>query len=345
MADLVTDIALIGMAGRCPGARDVAEFWRNLVNGTESITHFSSAELEVTNAKALAERSDYVRACAIITDADQFDAAFFGIHPKEAELIDPQQRIFLECCWHAFEDAGYDPLNHQGLTAVFAGCSFNSYFARGTIAGAAAVADYTEGYQVSNFNALLASNFEFLPTRVAYKLNLRGPAFSLNCGCSTSLVAVAQACLHLQNYQCDMALAGGVSITFPQRRGYLHEPGGIVSPDGHCRAFDAAAAGTVFGDGAAVVLLKRLDEALAAGDNISAVIKGFGLDNDGAAKVGLTAPGVEGQARAIAMAHSAAGVDPASISYVEAHGTGTALGDPIEIAALTQAFRRSTDAR
>ncbi len=345
MADLVTDIAIIGMAGRLPGARDVAEFWRNLVNGTESITHFSSAELEVANAKALAERSDYVRARAIITDADQFDAAFFGIHPKEAELIDPQQRIFLECCWHAFEDAGYDPLNHQGLTAVFAGCSFNSYFARSTMAGATAVADYTEGYQVSNFNATLASNFEFLPTRVAYKLNLRGPAFSLNCGCSTSLVAVAQACLHLQNYQCDMALAGGVSITFPQRRGYLHEPGGIVSPDGHCRAFDEAAAGTVFGDGAAVVLLKRLDEALAAGDHIYAVIKGFGLANDGAAKVGFTAPGVEGQARAIAMAHSAADVDPASISYVEAHGTGTALGDPIEIAALTQAFRRSTDAR
>ncbi len=345
MSDALTDIAIIGMAGRFPGARDINEFWRNLCAGVESITHFAPGELEIDDAAAVSGMPNYVRARAIIEDADKFDAAFFGIYPKEAELIDPQQRMFLECCWHAFEDSGYDPLVYTGITAVFAGCSFNSYFAQHVCSNRDDISQYTAGYQVSNFITTLGSNFEFLPTRVAYKLNLRGPAFSLNCGCSTSLVAVSQACLSLQNYQCDMALAGGVSITFPQRRGYLYEPGGMVSPDGHCRTFDAASQGTVFGDGAAVVLLKRFQEAVADRDRIYAVIKGFGVTNDGAAKVGFTAPGVDGQASAIAMAHSAAGVDPASISYIEAHGTGTPLGDPIEIAALTQAFRRSTTRR
>ena len=346
MSDALTDIAIIGMAGRFPGARDVGEFWRNLCAGVESITHFAPGEIEIDDAAAAAARMpNYVRARAIIEDADKFDAAFFGIYPKEAELIDPQQRIFLECCWHAFEDAGYDPLTFEGMAAVFAGCSFNSYFAQQVCADRDFVSRYAAGYQVSNFTTTLGSNFEFLPTRVAYKLNLRGPAFSLNCGCSTSLVAVTQACLSLQNYQCDLALAGGVSITFPQKRGYLYEPGGMVSPDGHCRTFDAASQGTVFGDGAAVVLLKRLQDAVADRDQIYAVIKGFGVTNDGAAKVGFTAPGVDGQASAIAMAHSAAGVDPATISYIEAHGTGTPLGDPIEIAALTQAFRRATTQR
>ena len=346
MSDALTDIAIIGMAGRFPGAGDVGTFWRNLCAGIESITHFAPSELEADDAvAAVAHQPNYVRARAIIEDADKFDAAFFGIYPKEAELIDPQQRIFLECCWHAFEDSGYDPLVYKGLTAVFAGCSFNSYFAQQICGDREDISRYAAGYQVSDFITTLGSNFEFLPTRVAYKLNLRGPAFSLNCGCSTSLVAVSQACLSLQNYQCDLALAGGVSITFPQKRGYLYEPGGMVSPDGHCRSFDASSQGTVFGDGAAVVLLKRLQEAVADGDQIYAVIKGFGVTNDGAAKVGFTAPGVDGQASAIAMAHSSAGVDPASISYVEAHGTGTPLGDPIEIAALTQAFRRATTQR
>jgi amino acid adenylation domain-containing protein len=345
MSAAITDIAIIGMAGRFPGARDIAQLWQNLCDGRESITHFSADELEVKDAAALAARPDYVMARAIMADADKFDAAFFGIYPKEAELIDPQQRIFLECCWHAFEDAGYDPLAYKGAAGVYAGCSFNSYFLESVFTDPASLHKYTAGYQVSDFLTTLGANFEFLPTRVAYKLNLKGPAFSQNSGCSTSLVAICQACLSLQNYQCDLALAGGVSITFPQKRGYFHEPGGMVSPDGHCRTFDEAAQGTVFGDGAGVVLLKRLEDALADGDHIYAVIKGFGLNNDGAAKVGFTAPGVEGQARAIAMAHAAAGVDPASISYIEAHGTATPLGDPIEIAALTQAFRRATQAR
>ena len=310
--------------------------------GVESIRHFSSAELDET-ARAFADEANYVKARAIIDDADKFDAAFFGIYPKEAELIDPQQRIFLECCWHACEDAGYDPHRYA---AVRSGCTPAAVqtliFCAMSAPRQSFIGEYTAGYQVSNVAALLGSNFEFLPTRVAYKLNLKGPAFSLNCGCSTSLVAVCQACLSLQNYQCDMALAGGVSITFPQERGYLHEPGGMVSPDGHCRTFDEQAQGTVFGDGAGVVLLKRLEDALTDGDHLYAIIKGFGLSNDGDSKVGFTAPGVDGQERAIAMAHAMAAVDPASITYIEAHGTATPLGDPIEIASLTQSFNRHT---
>ena len=343
MTDNLTDIAIIGMAGRFPGARNIGEFWRNLCAGVESIRHFSVDELDET-AKGFASSANYVKARAIIEGADEFDAAFFGIYPREAELIDPQQRIFLECCWHAFEDAGYDPQQCAEAVGVYAGCSPNSYFLRNICGDGGFAGEYTAGYQVSNVPTMLGSNFEFLPTRVAYKLNLKGPAFSLNCGCSTSLVAVCQACLSLQNYQCDMALAGGVSITFPQARGYLYEAGGMVSPDGHCRTFDAAAQGTVFGDGAGVVLLKRLEDALRDRDHVYAIIKGFGLTNDGNAKVGFSAPGVEGQVRAVAMAHASAGIDPSSITYIEAHGTGTPLGDPIEIAALTQAFRRHTSA-
>src|SRR5216683_202348 len=341
----ITDIAIIGMDGRFPGARNIAEFWRNLCDGVEAITRFSADELEVPDRDALDHLPNYVKARGVMADVDKFDAAFFGIYPKEAELIDPQQRIFLECCWHAFEDAGYDPLTYEGIAAVYAGCSPRTYFLRSICAEPDFIARYTTGYQVDNLHAMLGSNFEFLPTRVAYKLNLRGPAFSLNSGCSTSLVAVSQACLSLQNYQCDLALAGGVSITFPQKRGYLYEPGGMASPDGHCRTFDEQAQGTVFGDGAAVVLLKRLTDAIADRDHIYAVIKGFAVTNDGTNKVGFTAPAVEGQARAIAMAQAGAGVDPATISYIEAHGTGTPLGDPIEIAALTQAFRQHTQAK
>jgi amino acid adenylation domain-containing protein len=345
MADNLTDIAIIGMAGRFPGARDIGELWRNLCAGRESIRFFTVEELEDDESRAQAQQPNYVRARAIMDDVDKFDASFFGIYPREAELIDPQQRIFLECCWHAFEDAGYDPLTYKDVVGVFAGCSPNSYFLKHVCADRDSIGVYSAGYQVSDFVKTLGTNSDFLATRVAYKLNLKGPAFSLNCGCSTSLVAVSQACLSLQNYQIDMALAGGVSITFPQRRGYLYEPGGMVSPDGHCRTFDRDAQGTVFGDGAAVVLLKRLEDALVDGDRIYALIKGFGITNDGSVKVGFTAPGIEGQARAIAMAHAAAGVEPRSISYIEAHGTGTPLGDPIEIAALTQAFRRETQDR
>ncbi len=274
-----------------------------------------------------------------------FDAAFFNVYPKEAELMDPQQRIFLECCWEAIEDAGYDPSNCPAMTGVYAGCSPSTYFLRHVCRDRRFIEDYVSGYQVANYPVTLGSNVDFLATRVSYKLNLKGPAFTLVAGCSTSLIAVCQAAQALQTYQCDMALAGGISISFPQKRGYRYQEGGMVSPDGHCRAFDENANGTVFGAGAGVVVLKRFEDAVADGDSIYAVIRGFATNNDGSDKVGYTAPSVEGQANVIAMAQALAGVSPETIGYVEAHGTGTPLGDPIEIAALTKAFRIHTQAQ
>ncbi|HTF42938.1 MAG TPA: polyketide synthase, partial [Terriglobales bacterium] len=343
--DLSNGIAIVGMAGRFPGAKGVAQFWRNQRNGVEAISHFSAAELEVAGAASLGQDPRYVRARPILEDVDLFDAGFFGVYPKEAEFMDPQHRIFLECCWEAIEDAGYDPLNSSGMMGVYAGCSPSTYFLRHVLQDRKVIEDYTSGYQVANYQALLGSNVDFLATRVSYKLNLKGPAFTMVAGCSTSLVAVCQASQALQSYQCDSALAGGVSITFPQKRGYLYDEGGMASADGHCRAFDENANGTVFGAGSGVVLLKRYEDAVTDGDHVYAVIRGYAVNNDGAVKVGYTAPSVEGQARVIAMAQASAGVDPETISYIEAHGTGTPLGDPIEVAALTQAFRAKTQAR
>jgi amino acid adenylation domain-containing protein len=338
----LTGIAIIGMAGRFPGAANVGQFWENLKNGVESISRFAIEELEIRNASEQAKAPNYVRARAILDDIDQFDPAFFGILPQEARLIDPQHRIFLECCWEAFEDAGHDPASGSAITGVFAGCSPNSYFQTQVCQDREFAEDYAAAYQVGFYHTMLGAIADTLATRVAYKLNLQGPSVTVLSACSTSLVAIAQACSSLLTYQCDQALAGGVSITLPQKRGYLYEPGGMVSPDGHCRTFDAAAQGTVFGSGAGVVLLKRLEDAVADGDHIYAVVKGFAVNNDGAEKVGFTAPGVSGQAKVIAMAQAVAGVDPRSIGYIEAHGTATPLGDPIEIAALTQAFRAGT---
>ncbi len=337
-------MAIIGMAGRFPRARNVREFWRNISQGVECISRFAPHELEIPNATALANDPNYIRARGTIEDADRFDAAFFGILPRDAELIDPQHRVFLECCWEAFEDAGYDPQAYPGAVSVYAGCSANTYFLRNVCGDRGFVDDFTGAYPIGNYSALLGANHDFLATRVSYKLNLKGPSFTLQCGCSTSLVAVSQACQSLLGYQSDMALAGGVSITFPQERGYFYVEGGMGSRDGHCRSFDADAQGTVFGSGAGVVLLKRLEDALADGDHIYAVIKGFALNNDGAAKVGYTAPSVEGQAEVIAMAQAMAGFDAESIGYIEAHGTATPMGDPIEFAALTRAFRAGTRA-
>ena len=230
-----------------------------------------------------------------------------------------------------------------GQIGVYAGSSVWSYFLTRLCTAPGFIEKFTSGYQVSNYFEMMGNSLDFLSTRVSYKLNLRGPSFTMLSACSTSLLAVTQACQSLLTYQSDMALAGGVSITFPQKRGYYYQDGGMVSPDGHCRAFDADAQGTVFGSGVGVVLLKRLDEAIRDGDQIYAVIRGFAVNNDGSAKVGYTAPSVEGQASVIAMAHEAAGVEPESIGYIEAHGTGTPLGDPIELAGLTQAFRARTD--
>ncbi len=338
-------VAVIGMAGRWPRARNVAEFWRNVRDGVECISRFSTEELEIPDAAALASKPDYVMARSVVEGVDQFDAAFFGILPKEAELMDPQHRVFLECCWEALEDAGHDPQTYTGAIGVFAGCSTNTYFLRNLCVDRDFIEGYVGAYPLGGYPTMLGAIADSLATRVSYKLNLRGPSLTIQTACSTSLVAVCQACQGLLNYQCDMALAGGVSITFPQKRGYLYQEGGIGSADGRCRPFDADARGAVFGSGAGVVLLKRLEDALADGDHVYAVVKGFAVNNDGTGKAGYTAPSVDGQANVVATAQALADVDPESITYLEAHGTATPLGDPIEFAALTRAFRARTEAK
>ncbi len=331
-------IAIIGMAARLPGAEDVGAFWRNLCDGVESIRRFNPAELQDAYPPEIRADPAFVAARPILDGIEQFDPAFFGMTRREAELTDPQQRVFLEIAWEALEAAGHDPARFPGRIGVFAGSSPNSYLMRNVLPDREAVLRYTSEYQTGSYQVLLGAGADFLATRVAYKLDLRGPAVTVSTACSTGLVAVAQACAALRAGDADMALAGGVSITLPQHRGYLHEPGGLASADGHVRPFDADAAGTVFGSGAAVVLLKRLADALADGDTVHAVIRGTATNNDGASKVGFTAPSVTGQAACITAAHTQAGIDPASIGYVEAHGTATPLGDPIEIAALRSAF-------
>jgi acyl transferase domain-containing protein len=340
---LIEGVAIIGMAGRFPGARDVAEFWKNQLEGIESISHFRVEELEVPGAAELAKDPNYIRARSILADPDLFDAEFFGIHPREAELMDPQHRLFLETCWQALEDGGYDPAVYPGSIGVYAGSSMSTYFLSRVCARPGFIDKFTGGYQVGHYAEMMGSSLDFLSTRVSYKLNLRGPSFTLQSGCSTSLLAISQACQSLLTYQSDMALAGGSSISFPQKRGSFYQDGGMISADGHCRTFDADANGTVFGSGVAVVLLKRMEDAVRDGDHVYGVIRGFGVNNDGSAKVGYTAPSVEGQSRVISLAQEAAGVNPETIGYIEAHGTGTPLGDPIELAALAQAFRARTN--
>jgi acyl transferase domain-containing protein len=332
-------IAIIGMAGRFPKARNIDEFWLNLRHGVEGISFFDEQELEAAGVRVPKNEPNYVKARGVLENADLFDAAFFGVGPKEAEAMDPQHRVFLECAWEALESAGCDPDRYDGSIGVFAGMSMNSYLAH-NLRPHPELIDLLGEYQV-----MLGNDKDFLPTRVSYKLNLKGPSLNIQTACSTSLVAVCVACQNLLNYTCDMALAGAVSISFPQKRGYLFQEGGIASPDGHCRAFDAKAAGTIAGEGAGIVVLKRLDEALAEGDPICAVIKGFAVNNDGSLKIGYTAPSVEGQAEVIAMAQAMAGFEPETIGYIEAHGTGTPLGDPIEMEGLIRAFRAGTAAK
>jgi acyl transferase domain-containing protein len=330
-------IAVVGMAGRFPNARSLSDFWRNVHDGIESLESFSDADLEAANVpEALRSRDNYVRKGTVLEGADLFDAEFFGISPREAQILDPQQRVFLECAWEAMEHAGYGAGISQKAVGVYAGASLNSYLLTQILRNPA-VAEGAGAYQV-----MLGSDKDFLCTRVSYKLDLHGPSMTIQTACSTSLVAVVVGCEALNRGECDLALAGGVSIAFPQRAGYLYEEGMILSPDGHCRPFDIAARGTRGGSGAGVVVLKRLADALAAGDTIHAVIRGAAINNDGANKAGYTAPSINGQMEVIARAQALAGIDPRTISYVEAHGTATPLGDPIEISALTQVFRAST---
>ena len=338
-------IAIVGMAARLPGAADVGAFWRNLCQGVDSITHFAADEVEDSFAPEVRASPDYVRARPLLDDVDQFDAGFFGMQAREAALTDPQHRVFLEICWEALEDAACDPARFDGAVGVFAGASMPTYFLQNVLADRGVIERFTSGYQVTEYPMLLGALPDVLATRVAYKLDLRGPAMTVQSACSTSLLAVAQACKSLLMYESDMALAGGVSITFPQKRGYIHQEGGMVSPDGRCRPFDADAAGTVFGSGAAVLALKRVEDAVAAGDRIYAVIRGHAVNNDGAGKVGFTAPGVDGQAAVVAAAQAVAGVQPGEVGFVECHGTATPLGDPIEVAGLQQAFGEVVEKR
>ncbi|WP_138505856.1 type I polyketide synthase [Nostoc sp. PA-18-2419] len=333
---LLEGIAVIGMAGRFPDAKNIFTFWQNLSNGVESISAFTDEELIAFGVSPeLLNDPNYLKVGAILENIDLFDATFFGFNPKEAEITDPQHRLFLECAWSALENAGYASQSCESRIGVYAGASLNNYqsfnFNRDQIGSA------------NTFQKMIGNDKDFLATRVSYKLNLTGPSLTIQTACSTSLVATSLACQSLLNYQCDMALAGGVSVRIPQKTGYLHQEGGILSPDGHCRAFDAKAKGTIIGNGAGVVILKRLAEAIADGDNIYAVIKGSAINNDGSGKVGYTAPSVNGQAQVIAEALALADVEPETINYIETHGSGTVLGDPIEISALTNVFRESTD--
>ncbi|HVO09715.1 MAG TPA: SDR family NAD(P)-dependent oxidoreductase [Vicinamibacteria bacterium] len=326
-------IAIVGMAGRFPKARSVAEYWENLRAGRECVTFFTDEELRGSGvSEELLRDPAYVKARAILEDVDLFDAPFFSYTPREAEVMDPQQRLFLETAWEALEDAGYDAERCPGPVGVYAGANISTYL-HNNLHRSPEVLAAAGGLQTK-----VGNDKDSLATRVSYQLGLRGPSVSVQTACSTSLVAVHMACASLLSGECDMALAGGVSIGFPQKVGYLYQEEGILAPDGHCRAFDEDARGTVSGSGVGVVVLKRLSDALAAGDTIRGVILGSAVNNDGSLKVGYTAPSVQGQAEVVAAALANAGVAPGTIGYLEAHGTGTALGDPVEIEALTQAF-------
>ncbi len=331
-------IAIIGMAGRFPGAGSIDELWQVLKNGREVKKSFSDEELLAAGVpESLIKNPSYVKTHCVLDDADLFDASFFGFTPRESEYTDPQHRLFLECAWEALESAGYDPDGIDGSIGVFAGCGMNQYLLQNVIA------NRRMAKMISDRQMQICSDKDFLSTRVSYKLNLKGPSYDVQTACSTSLVAVHVACQNLLDYQCDMALSGGAHIKLPRVGGFLYSDGDMRSPDGCCRAFDAEANGTVFGDGVGVVVLKRLSDALNDRDTIYAVIRGTAVNNDGANKVGFSAPSIDGQARVVSMAHMMADVHPDSISYIEAHGTGTSIGDPIEVKALTRAFRAHTN--
>src|SRR5580698_7956560 len=323
-------IAIVGMSGAFPGSADIVEFWENLCLGKELIQAFTlpaSSELSTTSSAGR-----WIPVVSCMDGIDLFDAEFFSMTPFEAEVTDPQHRILLEHSWRAMEHAGYNPRHHRGETGVFAGATINTYL----LQNIASSPDLIRSLDPVTVN--IGNGADFLTTRISYKLNLHGPSHTVQSACSTSLVAVHCACRSLLDFECDMALAGGVSINVTLLEGYQYQEGGILSPDGHCRPFDARAQGTVFGGGVGVVVLKRLQDALADGDSIHAVICGSAVNNDGAQKPGYTAPGVDGQARVIIEALGSAGVKPETISYIECHGTATPLGDAVETRALCKAF-------
>lgn len=331
-------IAIIGMAGRFPGANNLKQFWENLCLGQESITFFSDKELlEAGITKEEINEASYVKAKGLIQDVDKFDAKFFGILPKEAIVMDPQHRILLECTWTALEDAGYYSEENAGRVAVFTGCGFNTYYPK-------IICQNVEfAHETGDFNAAIGNGTDYLSSLISYKFNLTGPSITVQTACSTSLVAITLAYNSLLEYQCDMAIAGGVSAFFPIKSGYHYQKELIFSADGHCRPLDANGTGTLFGMGVGIVILKRLVDAIKDKDHIYAVIRGAAVNNDGSNKVGYTAPTQSGQTNVIIEAQTLAQIDPGTLQFIEAHATGTQIGDPIEIAALTDAFKGKTD--
>ncbi|HLG63728.1 MAG TPA: SDR family NAD(P)-dependent oxidoreductase [Ktedonosporobacter sp.] len=332
-----TALAVVGMSGRFPGANSVEQLWENIAGGVRSIHFFTDEELlETGESPENLKNPNYVKAGSILEGVDLFDASFFGFNPREIEVMDPQQRLFLECSWEALEATGYLTGKYAGMVGVFGGAAMSSYLLNSIYNSPDAANN------ISPFLASLGNDKDSLATRVSYKLNLKGPSVTVQTYCSTSLVAVHMACQSLINYECDIALAGGAAINIPQERGYMYEEGSILSPDGYCRTFDANAQGSVLTNGVGVVAIKRFREALEDGDFIYAIIRGSATNNDGSQRVSYTAPGLDGQSGVMAEAMGNAGVDPASISYVEAHGTATELGDAVEVAAMIKAFRMST---
>jgi len=336
-SEALPQVAIIGMSLRFPGAKSPAEFWKNLRDGVETVSFFTSEELQQSGVPLEAiQQPGYVPAKAIVDHVEMFDYQFFGLTPREAELMDPQQRLFLECAWEALENAGYDFQGRDARVGVYAGSGVSTWLLTHVWSRPDVLAN------TGGLDLRLANGSDFLPTHVSYKLNLRGPSIGIQTACSTGLVAVHTACQALLTVECDMALAGAVAISFPLKSGHVSEEGSIFSPDGHCRPFDINSAGTVNGNGVGIVVLKRLEDALADRDYIHAVIRGSAINNDGSAKAGFTAPGVETQTQVIKDALRMAEVRPETIGYVEAHGSGTPMGDPIEVQALTQAYRAFT---
>jgi amino acid adenylation domain-containing protein len=338
-------IAIVGMACQFPGAGNIFEYWDNLINGRETITLFSDGELERNEYDYLnlRNRNDYVKARGILKDIDKWDSGFFGYTPQEAANSDPQQRLWLQTVWSAFEDAGCNPYQYKGVIGVYAGTVQNTYLLNNILRNPAMFENYIRSRSADCFQIYLNNESSYLATKTAYVFDLKGPAITVQTACSTSLVAIAQACSSLSSFETDICLAGGVTVLVPQETGYIYQEGAITSPDGHCRPFDVNSNGTVFSNGVGVVVLKRIDDAIKDKNRIYGVIKGWALNNDGKDKVGFTAPRVDGQAEVISMAQSFAGVNPEDISYIEAHGTATPLGDPIEVSALAKAFQLKTN--
>jgi acyl transferase domain-containing protein/acyl carrier protein len=330
-------VAIIGMSLKVPGADNLDQYWHNLKNGIESISFFTDAALKNAGVKqSVIDDPNYIKAFGKLDNADKFDARFFDISHREAQIMDPQHRLFLECAWEVLESAGYDPDHYDNRIGVFAGAGLNNYLIKNLVSNPELI------HSIGGWAMVMGNDKDFMPTRVSYKLNLRGPSLNISTGCSTSLVAIAMGCQSLLNYQSDMVIAGGVTIQLPQDQGYWFEEGGILSPDGHCRPFDALAKGTVDANGIGLVLLKRYEDALEDGDHVYALIRGYAINNDGSDKIGFTAPSVNGQSDVVTEAFEMADVDVETIQFIEAHGSGTSLGDPIEVTSLKQTFQLFT---